>query len=57
MAAKIEVRSAVMKNQIFDEKVKRSMASPGEREKGKDEFIYELNPWDALQILQHIPER
>ena len=43
------------KNQIFDERVKRSLVSAADRDKGKDEFIYELNPWDALQILTHIP--
>lgn len=42
---------------MLDEKVKRSTLQAGERDKSKaTEFIYELNPWEALRVLQKIPQ-
>lgn len=35
IAAKIEIRSPVMKNQIFDEKVRRSQMTVADKEKSK----------------------
>ena len=49
------------KNDIFDERVKRreKYEQPKERmdrNYTKGDFNYEINPWEALQVISHIPK-